>query len=333
MREEKLPLVSICVPTYNCARFLEKSLDSIALQTYQNIEVIISDNASTDGTVAILKQYQRRFGWHLALNQVNVGPGNNFNRLIDLAQGDFVAIYHGDDIYHPDIVTEAVRVFAANPHVGIVGTLIREIDGRGKTIKEYTLPDQIGNLNKTSYSFDETLLGVLSSGNDAIFLATPSVMVRRSVYQKLGNFKVNDRYKSALDYEMWLRVASEYGVAIIDRQLMQYRIHENQGSELEIRKNIEVHDIVNVLQDHLENVQDKSIFRKACHFIDNAYISAAVRQNAGTRYAKSNESLSFVKARFSVKKLVLYVLNKCELNASSRNIRRLYGLLKLRDRP
>src|SRR3990170_7727880 len=103
-------LVSICIPTYNSARYLRQCLDSIASQTYKNVEVIISDNASTDDTVSIINEYMNKYGFKLNINPVNIGACANFNKLISLARGKYIAIYHADDVYEQTIVEESVRV-------------------------------------------------------------------------------------------------------------------------------------------------------------------------------------------------------------------------------
>lgn len=100
--------VSICIPTYNSVKFLHLMLDSIVEQTYKNIEVIISDNASTDNTVAFAQEYCDKYKWNFYQNEVNIGAGANFNKLIELTTGDYIAIYHADDVYHPTIVEESI---------------------------------------------------------------------------------------------------------------------------------------------------------------------------------------------------------------------------------
>jgi glycosyltransferase involved in cell wall biosynthesis len=324
------PLVTIGIPTYNCARYLRESLDSIARQTYKNVEVIISDNASSDDTTDILKEYRSKYGWRLALNETNTGPGNNFNRLVGLARGEYLAIYHADDVYDPRIVAESVRAFGDYPELGIVGTLSTEIDALGRTLKTYRLPDPIVELHRPWYSFDETLLGIVASGYDAIFLVTPSVMVKSSVYRQLGGFRASERYRSALDYEMWVRAAAHFRVAVLDQHLIRYRIHGDQGSELEIRKNIEVHDIVNVLTDYLAQIQDQAIQAQVLRYIDRSYLSAALRQNRCELFHKSSETLAYVRQRYCAAKYLLLWCNLFKINLGSGAVGKIRGFLRPR---
>ena len=114
------PLVSVCIPAYNAGQTIGKTLDSIINQNYPNFEIIVSDNHSTDNTAEIVNQYQKCKVKYF-LNPVR--PDNlintsavvsNFNYAISLAKGEFIAIYHADDIYLPTIIEQQVLFFQEN---------------------------------------------------------------------------------------------------------------------------------------------------------------------------------------------------------------------------
>lgn len=216
------PLVSICVPTYNSARYLRESLDSIVAQTYDNLEVIISDNASNDDSVSIAKEYGAKYGFTVLVNEENLGAFGNWNQLLALSHGEYVAIYHSDDIYGPTMVEESVALLERQPQVGLVGTLAMVIDGTGKERYPFQLP--AGVTPEAPCGFAEVFRAVLGHVGDRTFLVTPSVMVRRRLYRELGSFDTSGRFGSAGDYEMWLRVARRYPLAIIPQPLMRYQI-------------------------------------------------------------------------------------------------------------
>lgn len=290
------PLVSICIPTYNSARFLKECLDSIASQTYQNVEVIISDNASTDDTVSIINQYLQRYGFKLNINSENIGAGANFNKLITLATGKYIAIFHADDVYAKTIVEESVKVMKKNDSVGLVGTMGNIMNDEGIVFNSFRLPKQLKKLNKTIYSFDEALSGILKRG---WFFVTPSIMVRKKVYDEIGLFEL-EAFKFAGDYELWLRIASKYKVAILDKKLINYRVHKNQGTESQVRKNLEVADIVSVIKKYRELTSNKKV-KKMCDDCINAnIIKAARRQNYYGLYGKSNETLKTMKSKKTI---------------------------------
>ncbi len=306
------PLVSICVPTYNSSAYLRQSLDSIVAQTYKNVEVIIGDNASTDDTVVIANEYAVRWGFRIYVNERNVGPLNNWNCLLERAQGDYVAIYHSDDVYEPTIVEESVKVFSGNDKIAVVGTMANVIDLKGAFLHGYDLPDSIKKLNKSVYCFDEVMLGAVMSGGNRILLLTSSLMVKRTVYGKVGKF--GDAYRSAGDYEMWFRIAAKYDVAVIDRKLLNYRVHENQGSELELRKNIEIPDVVEIFRKYRVNIVSKKVRKLCCKFIDKRILMAALKQNWQQQFVRSSETVKMTETNSHVLiKFLLFVANMVHL--------------------
>jgi len=309
------PLVSICVPTYNSARYLLPCLDSIVAQTYDNIEVIFSDNASKDDTVAILQDYVNLHGHALSLNAANIGAGANFNKLVGLAKGEYIAIYHADDVYRDTIVEESVKVLQNNPSVGLVGTMGTVIDSDGKFQYDIQLHNEIKSLNKAVYTFDEALVGAIRN-----MFVTPTIMVRAKAYQELGDFDYK-KYKSACDYEMWLRIARKYQVAVIDKKLINYRIHEGQGSEHEVRKNIEIPDILWVLKEYRQFVNDKKISKCCDNIVDNWIFKAAKKQNRLGYYSKSTETLQLLNLKkYWFPKYMYKALNMMHLSPKKRKL-------------
>ena len=85
-------LVSICIPTYNSAKFLRESLESIVNQTYQNIEILVIDNASSDNSKEIIEEYKEKYKIGSYINEYNIGAEANFDRCVRTARGDYIAI-------------------------------------------------------------------------------------------------------------------------------------------------------------------------------------------------------------------------------------------------
>ena len=116
-----LPLVCICIPTYNAAASIRETLESILAQTYLNLTIHVSDNASTDETLKIVESISdRRIALHR--HDVNIGGEGNFNRCIQFAEGKYTAIFHADDIYEPNMVTRQVAFLEADEEAGAVFT-------------------------------------------------------------------------------------------------------------------------------------------------------------------------------------------------------------------
>src|SRR5512134_2925323 len=98
-----MPLVSVCVPTYNDGPFLRQCLQSLAAQTYPNLEILVGDDASSDDTPAIVAGASAASKRPICYerNTVNLGQFDNVNALIARARGTYIAVYHSDDVYTP----------------------------------------------------------------------------------------------------------------------------------------------------------------------------------------------------------------------------------------
>jgi len=217
------PLVSICIPTYNAGKTVVQTVQSILNQTYQNLEIIIVDNASTDNTLAILQKFKdSRIKIHK--NTKNIGAEKNFSRCVELANGGYIAIFHADDLYMPDMVQRQVRVFQDNSIIGAVFSMANKINICGERIGETKLPVELKG--EKSYCFSEIFLSILENGN---FFVTSSAMVRSRIYKKLMPFNV-ENFATSADLDMWLRVLEEHPITILDEKLMSYRISYTQGT-------------------------------------------------------------------------------------------------------
>jgi hypothetical protein len=232
-----------------------------------------------------------------------------------LAHGEYIALYHADDVYAKTIVEESVHALNNDASLGLVGTMGTVINSDGKHQYDLQLHDEIKNLTKSVYSFDEALLGAIRN-----MFVTPTIMVRAKAYRELGSFDYQ-QYKSACDYEMWLRIARKYQVAIIDKKLINYRIHENQGSEQEVRKNIEVPDILWVLKEYRQYVSDSAFGAYCDRIINKGLFKAAKKQNYLGHFAKSRETLQLLSAKeYWLPKYIYMVMNTLRLSAKKRSL-------------
>lgn len=224
MRDD-LPLVCICIPTYNAGATIRETLESILAQTYPNLVVHVSDNASTDDTLKVIEAMaDSRITIHR--HEVNVGGEGNFNRCIQLAEGKYTAIFHADDIYEPDMVAKQVSFLEAHPEVGAVFTEASLIDGKGNRIGEMALPKDIacqGGL----YDFETMFKAVLCHGN--IFIC-PSFMVRTQIYQQEIKIWRGELFGSSADLDVWLRILQSHPIGHLPERLIRYRISNNQFS-------------------------------------------------------------------------------------------------------
>lgn len=221
----ELPLVCICVPTHNAVSTIRETLESILAQTYSNLVVHVSDNASTDDTLKVIESIEDpRITIHR--NTENVGGEGNFNRCIQLAEGRYTAIFHADDIYELDMVAKQVAFLEANPEAGAVFTEASTIDEMGNKIGEIRLPKGVASSDGL-YDFATMLKAVLRHSN---FFICPSVMVRTQVYQQEIKCWRGELFKSSADLDLWLRILQHHPIGYLPERLMRYRISGNQFS-------------------------------------------------------------------------------------------------------
>lgn len=219
------PLVCVCVPTYNAAGTVRETLESILAQTYPNLVVHVSDNASTDNTLKIIEEISdSRITIHR--HDVNVGAEGNFNHCIELGVGKYTAIFHADDIYEREMVAKQVAFLELYSEAGAVFTEACLINDDGNKIGDIRLPHGLDS-NENLYDFATMFKAVLRHSN---FFICPSVMVRSQIYQQEIKCWRGELFKSSADLDLWLRILQRHSVGYLQEQLMRYRISESQWS-------------------------------------------------------------------------------------------------------
>ncbi len=213
-----MPRVSLCIPTYNSARFLGEAIESALGQTFDDFELVVCDNASTDETGSLCDRYSdSRFKYHRF--QDLVGQGGNWNRCLSLATGEFVALLHADDAYLPDFLHERMRQFVASPETGLAFGAVELIDEGGLPIGRQSFSDR-EIVAAPSQFYGELLMGCV--------INPASPLVRRSCYSLVGPFDEGRLW--GIDWEMWLRLAAITGVSYSPTVSSRYRVHGSSGS-------------------------------------------------------------------------------------------------------
>lgn len=220
------PLVSVVVPAYNAARFLRLSLDSIVGQTYLNKEILLMDDASTDDTETIARSYGDRIIYHRQPR--NRGQFPNVDDGIALARGEYIAVYHADDIYSPEIVEREVAFLRKYPEAGAVFAMEIFIDAEGRENGRLRLAPEIPVGVPVSY---ESILNTLLCYKNCIFPA-PSSMIRAEVYRTAGPYRGHE-YPVAADFEMFFRIARDHPAGLLDEHLFRYRWGHGNADQMD----------------------------------------------------------------------------------------------------
>ncbi|MGA2160107.1 MAG: glycosyltransferase family 2 protein [Dehalococcoidia bacterium] len=202
------PPVSICLVTYNRAKLLPLTLDSILEQTFGDYELIISDDCSDDATEEICRTYAKRESRIRYLrNENNLGMPGNLNASLKTATGVYVAIMHDGDIYRSDCIAKWKGALDKYPSAGFVFNSYRTYIKNKEIIYKETHSPIISGL--------ELGRRLLARWDSCVY---GTVMVRKQVFDRLGYF--DPQFGNFADVDMWLRVARKFDVAFINAPLI-----------------------------------------------------------------------------------------------------------------
>ncbi|MFA5810140.1 MAG: glycosyltransferase [Thermoleophilia bacterium] len=237
----------MCVPVRNGGRTLRRTLDSILGQDYPNLEVMVSDNCSTDDTPQIVGE-SAGSGVRYFLNpKLETWGESNWNFALSLARAPLIALYHADDLYSPTMVRRQVEFLETHPGVSAVFTMTRRIDDQDRPVRMggTRLPQALSGQNV----FDSPALlnAVLKYGN---FMVVPTMLARKAALDAVGGFRY-ERFASASDIDLYLRMADWGPIGIIDEPLHRYRVSSEQGSFLWSRQRTSLADFFLVLDARL----------------------------------------------------------------------------------
>lgn len=239
------PLVSVCVPAFNAERFVEAALSSILAQTYRRLELIVVDDASTDGTPAILRRLTDP-RLRVIRNQENLGAFATTVRAVATATGELIAIYHADDVYDPPLIEKEVACLRQYPAAAAVFTENRMIREDGSLIGTNRVPRQFRGRDVLSYA--DVFPFLIRHKN--VLLCTPTFMGRREALADLGSFG-SGRYHIAYDLDMWLQVLRRHPVVILDEPLMSYRHSSGQFTSRYTRLRVTQEVFFDLMDDYL----------------------------------------------------------------------------------
>ncbi|MFO8036770.1 MAG: glycosyltransferase family 2 protein [Anaerolineales bacterium] len=225
----ELPLVSIITPSYNQARYLEATIQSVLEQEYPYLEYGVVDGGSTDASLEIIKRYADRLDWWVS--EPDRGQGDAINKGMNRAKGDIVAWLNSDDIYLPDAIHKAVEVFQ-NCDPGMVF-------GDAITIDPHGVP-----LNYLRFG-DWDLSDLLRFR----VICQPAVFMKRQVWEDVGG--VDTRYHCMLDHHLWIRVAAQQNIHHIPDALAASRYHpQAKNVAIAVEFSREIYRVIEWMRTH-----------------------------------------------------------------------------------
>jgi glycosyltransferase involved in cell wall biosynthesis len=240
----QLPLVSIVTPTFNMARFLPETIESVLSQDYPRIEYIVMDGGSTDGTQEILRKYGDRLLW---TSEKDNGQSDAVNKGFLKTTGEIFTFLNADDVYYPGAVRTAVEAFQARPEVGVVyGNAVYTAED-GSVIRSYPVDP---------YDFDR--LGHLC------FICQPASFIRSDVFRAVG--MLDPSLHLTLDYDLWLRIAKQWPMQKVEAMLATSRMYRDNKTMS--RRGDTFSEVVQITKQHRGYVPLNWLYGLAGHMLD-----------------------------------------------------------------
>ena len=212
-----IPALSICTPTYNGARYIAGAIESVLAQDFDDFELVICDDGSSDETPDVVRRYaDPRIRY---LRFANAGQSGNFNRCIAEARGEFFVMLHDDDFFRPGFAGRGVAALRANPAIGFTFGAIELVDADGRPIGE-----QAPWSEDRTFAVGQVVEPLLGG---AIFNLA-SLLVRTDVARRAGDFRGDLTWGH--DWDWTLRLAALAGARYFRDPLVVYRVHGQSGT-------------------------------------------------------------------------------------------------------
>lgn len=228
-----LPLVSIIVVSYNHSKFIVEVLDSIKAQSYNNIELIVADDASSDNSTEVFEKWLNDNNYNAKQNfhKKNTGFATVLNECIDITNGQYIKIIAADDYLHPESIEKCVtKLEELGDEYGMVFTDTFTINDKSEKIVDIADYNSLGNIPAIQFKKE------LIKGNR---IAALTALIKKDVLTETGEY--DDKF-IVEDYYRWLRINEKYYIGYIPEKLAYYRMHSNNISKLK-QKQIEKEDI------------------------------------------------------------------------------------------
>jgi glycosyltransferase involved in cell wall biosynthesis len=202
------PLVTVVMPAYNAAAFIERAIESVLKQTYDHLELIVVDDGSTDGTATLIESFGGRL---VCLRQRNAQQAVARNRGALRGRGELVAFIDADDEWLPQKLERQVRFLDRHAQYSLAICGVQEIDGSGNPLRD----------RRASFRGDPREAILLGDTGGGICGSTP--LIRRREFEQLGGF--DEALPPCEDTDLLWRAACSGGIGVIEEVLVRYRLH------------------------------------------------------------------------------------------------------------
>ncbi|PSB21088.1 glycosyltransferase [filamentous cyanobacterium CCP2] len=323
-----MPKVSIILPSYNYARYLDERIQSVLNQTYTDFELIIVDDASTDNSIEVINQYTHDSRIKTCFFEQNSGlPYKRWNDGANLAEGEYILFAGADDSCHPTMLEKLVEQMDAHPNVGIAYTQSMEMDGEGKILRP--LYYRTNDLDKERWMHDYVNQGKDECRYLVVKNTIPnasSVLLRRSVFEQAGRF--DERLRLVADWMLWAKILLISDIAYIAEPLNYFRVHRKTVRSKTRGDGNHIEEYYKVLSFISENVElPKASVEKAYNRLVNRWVNSILRLLLTKPTQAASKAQTFYRIASSLDAKVNYrLLMRFVKDVST------FGLLSLRER-
>jgi glycosyltransferase involved in cell wall biosynthesis len=302
------PLWSVMIPVYNCLGYLQKTLSSVLAQDPgpEIMQIAVIDDCSSDGDVWALVQQLGKGRVEYFRQEQNRGSLRNFETCLNRSRGHWVHLLHGDDWVAPGFYAEIARLFQDYPEAGAAFT--HNVHFTVNMAGETELVERIPFAEKAGIA-QNFLLRIAENQK----LETPSIVVKRSVYEQLGSFFA---VHYGEDWEMWARIAARFPIAYSPMRLSYYRTHHTSITQRSLETGQNVRDImkvIDIIQGYLPIEQQKRLKKIARRYY--ALYCMYVAHRLYDAQPETNQAVAFIQAKGAV--------------AMSKDVKVIYSALKL----
>ena len=205
------PLVTVIIPSYNHAKYVAESVQSIISQTWGFVQLIVVDDGSVDDSVKILSKMSEEYGFEFVV-QENRGLTVTLNEVLKRAKGKYFCMLSSDDVALPDKLERQVAFMERRLDVGLCGGSAIEVDGAGRALLKQR------NLDYAELSFNDVFMQRLKGPT------APSMMARTEALRSVGGYDPNIRLE---DMDMWLKLTeADWKIVCLEGVFAHYRVHD-----------------------------------------------------------------------------------------------------------
>jgi len=238
-----VPKISVCIPTYNYARYLPETIESVLDQSFSDFELIIIDDCSSDDTAVVVGRYaERDRSIRFSVNAKNLGMVENWNLCLTRAKGEFIKYVFGDDLLSSrDALKKMVSVLEADSSISLVASSRDFIDTRSRKLKSESRFRRNGVFSGT-----DVINRCLKEQKNLI--GEPTVVMFRKRDAARGFLP---HYSQIVDQEMWFFLLEQGNFAFLTESLISFRIHPEQQTTKNVNTLNNVEDIFHLYDDYM----------------------------------------------------------------------------------